>query len=332
MDANMLKELVRERLIEAADEIFRFFESTILSYEEQLYQAKRENEHQRQQLEAFGNTQTVLRAQDILQTVDQSGYQKELTPKLELGTSNWDNYPDPCGVKEELQPLHVEDTQVFPIKEEKVSDMPPTGLLAQSKDEELLQLHPQNPSEDYSVNSPPNNLLTPSSNSVDTASLSNNKDSEGHEKRSLSKRQKHLTCSICGERFDKRQDLLLHKKRHFEERTFNCTLCGKAFKIKANLGFHMRKHNGDKPFKCTSCGVAFTRKYCLERHMRMHTGEQPFVCKYCGRKFAYQPTMIRHIRNHTGEKPFKCSTCGTAFSQKAHLHVHKKTCTLVSES
>ncbi|XP_077471856.1 uncharacterized protein LOC144086001 [Stigmatopora argus] len=269
---------------------------------------------------------TVLYPADVLQTANQSGHHKELPPKSELGTSN----SQPCGVKEELQPLHVEDTQVFHIKEENVGDMPLTGLPAQSTNEELSQVHPQNPSGDHSINPPLNNLLGPSSNRVDIASWSSNKDSEGYEKRTLLKRQKHLTCSDCGERFGRRPDLLYHKNTC--RSPFSCSLCGKVFPMKSNLVEHMKNHYGDKPFKCSTCSKTFTQKYSLKRHMRMHTGEQPFVCTFCGKKFAYQPTLFRHLRNHTGEKPFKCPTCGTTFTQKSILHEHKKTCFFVSES
>ncbi|XP_061625201.1 uncharacterized protein LOC133475792 isoform X2 [Phyllopteryx taeniolatus] len=61
----MLKDLVRERLIAAADEIFGLFERTISSYEEQLCRAKEETERHRRQLEAVYKTQTVLNIQDV---------------------------------------------------------------------------------------------------------------------------------------------------------------------------------------------------------------------------------------------------------------------------
>ncbi|XP_061896103.1 uncharacterized protein LOC133645231 isoform X3 [Entelurus aequoreus] len=56
----MLKELVKERLMAAADEIFALFESTITSYEEELCRTREEKERHRQQLEAVCKTQIVL--------------------------------------------------------------------------------------------------------------------------------------------------------------------------------------------------------------------------------------------------------------------------------
>ncbi|XP_061783401.1 uncharacterized protein [Nerophis lumbriciformis] len=60
----MLKELVKERLLAAADEIFALFESTIASYEEELSRT-REKGRRRQHLEVDCETPTVLHFEDI---------------------------------------------------------------------------------------------------------------------------------------------------------------------------------------------------------------------------------------------------------------------------
>lgn len=56
----MLKDLVRERLVAAADEIFGLFEKTIAAYEEQLRRATEETERHRRQLEAVCPPQMVI--------------------------------------------------------------------------------------------------------------------------------------------------------------------------------------------------------------------------------------------------------------------------------
>ncbi|XP_061624867.1 uncharacterized protein LOC133475673 isoform X1 [Phyllopteryx taeniolatus] len=60
----MLKDLVRERLIAAADEIFEMFERTIASYEEQLCRAREENERHRRRLGDVCNTPNVDRVRE----------------------------------------------------------------------------------------------------------------------------------------------------------------------------------------------------------------------------------------------------------------------------
>lgn len=61
----MLKDLVRERLMAAADEILEMFERTIASYEEQLCRVKDESERQRRQLEAVGMPPDVPQRQGL---------------------------------------------------------------------------------------------------------------------------------------------------------------------------------------------------------------------------------------------------------------------------
>ncbi|XP_061623425.1 uncharacterized protein LOC133475077 isoform X2 [Phyllopteryx taeniolatus] len=117
----MLKDLVRERLIAAADEIFGLFEGTIASYEEQLRRAREETERQRRQLEAVCKTQIVIRMEDVQQVI---GRHVEFSPQLQWGSSSLEPQdPQPSYVKaENLQPLHVkeekEDPQPNHVEEE----------------------------------------------------------------------------------------------------------------------------------------------------------------------------------------------------------------------
>ncbi|XP_051925028.1 uncharacterized protein LOC127602733 [Hippocampus zosterae] len=97
----MLKELVRERLIAAADEIFGLFEKTIASYEEQLSRAREENERQRRQLEAVSASQMMLRGEDIqpLTVCQQEASFQSLSSALDLD--------DAFNAKEEEEGFHI---------------------------------------------------------------------------------------------------------------------------------------------------------------------------------------------------------------------------------
>ncbi|XP_077414274.1 uncharacterized protein LOC144043998 [Vanacampus margaritifer] len=72
----MLKDLVRERLIAAADEIFGLFETAIASYEEQLRRAREETERHRQ-VEAVCKTQVVIRM-DVQRLIAHQAYHPQL--------------------------------------------------------------------------------------------------------------------------------------------------------------------------------------------------------------------------------------------------------------
>lgn len=66
----MLKDLVRERLVAAADDIFTLFEKTIVAYEEEICRKREENERQRRELEAARKTGVVLSGDGMLSKIE----------------------------------------------------------------------------------------------------------------------------------------------------------------------------------------------------------------------------------------------------------------------
>ncbi|XP_019744067.1 uncharacterized protein LOC109526924 isoform X3 [Hippocampus comes] len=162
----MLKDLVRERMIAAADEIFALFERTMASYEEQLCRARDETERHRRQLEAVCKTQVLIRLEDVQQLIG--------CKEAELGgSSSEQRISPPAFVKEEgtdLLSVHVEEeAHEVPIdlKEERVlvnvSNLPPTRACAGHEDEppERSHLPHHNPSGNQCEGPPPDHLEVP---------------------------------------------------------------------------------------------------------------------------------------------------------------------------
>ncbi|XP_061747816.1 gastrula zinc finger protein XlCGF8.2DB-like [Nerophis ophidion] len=325
----MLKELVKERLMAAADEIFALFESTITSYEEELSRTREEKERHRQQLEAARKTQIVLHVEGVQQ-------QEERPPTPQEGSSKLKHeFPQPPHVKEEEQELWISQSGggcFFGLQDSNPTTLPLTGVSVKTED------HEDKPQVD--------NLLAPLSDSDDITShsikdkdkhyiqepLSSDTDCEG-DTRTHNDNQ-HLECSakktvktsfICSFGANSLQDtrnFAPQTRTHTGEKPFNCSVCGSTFSRKDYLTKHMRTHTGEKPFSCSYCGLKFSRTYCLKIHMRRHTGERPFICSVCGKKYCRNDSLQLHMRKHTVEIHFICPVCRTFFADEQSLTAH----------
>nr|XP_057926681.1 uncharacterized protein LOC131128117 isoform X2 [Doryrhamphus excisus] len=195
----MLKDLIKERLMAAADEILAIFDKTIASYEEELSRTRQEKERHRQQLEAVSKNPIVLHIEDVQLHV---GHQDERQSQEESSTTEQE-HPQPLHVKEEdkdSQLLHVkteeealritqEGEHLLRQEEANITELPLTGVSVKTEDREdkppeSSQLH-HNPSEENRGAEPqhmtteadgdhrggsPDNLLAPLSDSDDATS------------------------------------------------------------------------------------------------------------------------------------------------------------------
>ncbi|XP_057687596.1 zinc finger protein 852-like [Corythoichthys intestinalis] len=259
----MLKELVRKRLIAAADEICELFAETIASYEEQLRRLREETELHRRHPKAISKTQTVLRVQDVQHQGESSRTEQE--SHHEEG-----DYPQsPLDLKEEEEEAVVSDfpqTDVFDVSEDDIDNSPDWSRL-------------RGPIGDSTGGLASGDVFAPSSDNDDAEDpfRSDNEHLTSYENRATfsskdasPKPKKSYICSICGRVMASNSVLIIHMRKHTGEKPFVCSVCGKAFIQKSHLGSHMITHTGEKPFSCSFCGLTFSYKCNLNKHMLKH--------------------------------------------------------------
>ncbi|CAH1636985.1 unnamed protein product [Spodoptera littoralis] len=155
--------------------------------------------------------------------------------------------------------------------------------------------------------------------------------------RVCSKPKVEFNCAICGESFSSRSKLKKHRSVHSinttrkSQKQYICSVCNVMMHKRNNFILHIRRHEKMYSTKCKECGRGFYRHSDLKVHMRQHTGETPFKCIYCDYTFTRQDVLSRHMKIHLGVMKYECDTCGQKFKRKYDVYLHilkEKKCTL----
>ncbi|KAJ0051110.1 hypothetical protein NL108_013850 [Boleophthalmus pectinirostris] len=338
--AQALRDLVMERLVLAADEIFALFERTFAEYEEEVLRSK----HLQPRMELHKeDAPTLILHPEVQHSPDEQMEEDQQTVQVKQEEDHSFEFSAAYSVKSEanigiLIPEPADDETECPTEEQcAVEEEPGCSLNLPPDNNE--QNYETDDSEDWhpadKAKKPPKSpglkkdtkRGRPARNAnvlldKNTAS-ERNCDSVANGGKKKGKQPK---CSVCGKTFQTEGHFKKHWLAHCGQRPFKCQVCDKAFRNKANYRKHMIIHEDDKPFICPACNRGFSQKCHLQAHMRIHTGEKPFSCPDCGVRFRYQRNIYRHITAvHKGEKPFSCPFCDKAFSQKSPFIVHMRT-------
>nr|XP_020453850.1 zinc finger protein 771-like [Monopterus albus] len=353
-----LREFVSERLTAAAEEIFKFFETTVIEYEKEIAR-------QRKLLDIAWKPDITLHRLEVPEQYTFKEEQEVLANhqlcNQERTSSLAQENPEPPQVKEEQeefctsqeeeqfeqrqgtdtfllttyeesdtrQTLHMNTDETMSLAE-KASVMntavKSSVVPEPNSDFQLLSLHPHVPeSQDHKGATHGDSVSTsnaePSLNErhhSDSSPMPNNQCITNTGK-------KAVKCNTCGKTYKYLSKLIVHLRSHTGEKPYFCVACGRRFVDSSSLKRHMITHTGERTFCCNTCGKTFFHASTLKGHMRVHTGERPHFCNTCGKKFTTTSGLNAHIKIHTDERPFMCKTCGRNFRRGSVLIRHIRT-------
>ncbi|KAM8845442.1 uncharacterized protein AB9W97_000589 [Spinachia spinachia] len=347
----MLRCLVKQRLTEAAEEIFGLFERTIAEYEEEASRLKEDNERLKKRLHAVFNPEVRIQRADLQQLFVRKEHWED---SEHLCNKEEQKEPEPPQIKEEEEDpephqIKEEQKELEPpqIKEEKEDPKPPQmkeeqlqGLVENEmkfsftsvkrdvdEDEaQFFQLHQRRTEhmkkdgdgEDCGGPEPDRNPGTYSPQEPDAEKTGDSFETEDRDDRNETRKAQSGLNSHNGEDFG--SDLRCGTSK----KPLTCSECKKTFGCIKDLKKHIMTHTSEKPFSCSQCGKRFAESGKLKIHRRCHTGEKPFSCLDCGKCFTESGNLKRHMRCHTGEKPFSCSQCGKCFAESGKLTRHMR--------
>ncbi|XP_011159320.1 zinc finger protein 585A [Solenopsis invicta] len=112
---------------------------------------------------------------------------------------------------------------------------------------------------------------------------------------------KKVSCSVCKNLFTQ-EEMVEHQSVCQSSPKLSCTTCGERFERKIDLNNHMVCHQVDRPHACRTCGNLFRSKSSLQTHMlqaHMHHVERPHKCNICGSDFQRPSSLSNHMKIHT---------------------------------
>ncbi|XP_033099216.1 zinc finger protein 41-like [Anneissia japonica] len=143
------------------------------------------------------------------------------------------------------------------------------------------------------------------------------------------KHQSEFYCEACKKSYVSQQKLDKHYQSPMHKHIINpliCEHCGYSSNKKDNFLVHMRKHTGERPYKCNHCPYASADGSTLKKHvMAKHSNIRPFKCQWCTFSSVDKKGLTIHLRKHTGERPFRCNHCSYAAKRRSALKVHMQT-------
>ena len=145
--------------------------------------------------------------------------------------------------------------------------------------------------------------------------------------------EKPHSCSTCGKRFRKLNNLQshvssVHEKKKRVGKIWKCSVCDESFSRNKTLTTHMAEVHDIKRktiWNCSLCEETFSKNKDLEFHRKtVHKIEVVYECPLCNKKSESDIKERKHLtlKHPEVEKPFECPTCKVLFKLRKSLNYH----------
>ena len=141
--------------------------------------------------------------------------------------------------------------------------------------------------------------------------------------REKQKKSQTHRCVYCGNEYKRSQELRRHILQHRSDLPpSSCPLCGKKYLRRSDMLVHVRvAHEGLRKY-CDLCEFSAGYRSEVNRHRRtQHLGER-FPCSLCGKEFVSAQNLAQHRDNTHIQIKHDCAICAKKLSSKISLYRH----------
>ena len=152
-----------------------------------------------------------------------------------------------------------------------------------------------------------------------------------------------LICHVCLKKFDRKDKLNDHVRKHSSNDPISCHICKTEFSNRFNMKRHLSEfhRDGTEVFKCQECNTYFSNQRNLNRHLQdRHKVEEHFKCRLCDKIYTTKDILKRHLRikhninerkaiipgtSKINKNLHNCCLCESIFNQKSDMNRHMQT-------
>ena len=134
----------------------------------------------------------------------------------------------------------------------------------------------------------------------------------------------YVKCPYCEKTYSSEHNLKPHISRVHENNTFVCHVCAKPFKSQESCKAHEKTHL-DITYNCEYCNNVYKCKARLKSHIKLvHTTTyETYSCERCGKVFNERRKLNHHMKIHDGHPDLTCDICGKVSYSKFSAKQHK---------